>query len=105
MSLSDAVKSLPDGVRIELDVSPGAKQFQIQRYNQWRGRIEVKVVSPAQRGRANEELLREFARLFNVPTGSVSLLSGSTSSKKTIKISHVSIDAVLETLKEMVGDG
>ena len=67
MSLSNALHTLPDGVCIDVDVNAGAKFFQIQGYNQWRKRIEVRVSSVPQKGLANKELMVEFSTLFNVP--------------------------------------
>jgi hypothetical protein len=105
MPIADALRTLPDGVCINVDVSPNAKCFQIQGYNQWRKRIEVRVSSPAQKGAANEELTRKFSSLLNIPPQTVSIHSGSTTSKKTLKIHNISIDKVLKILQEILTNG
>jgi len=105
LSLSNALHTLPDGVYIDVDVNAGAKFFQIQGYNQWRKRIEVRVASVPQKGLANKELMVEFSTLFNVPVRKVSICSGSTTSKKSIKINDVSIDKVLRIVEDRLHDG
>ena len=105
MSLSNALHTLPDGVCIDVDVNAGAKFFQIQGYNQWRKRIEVRVSSVPQKGLANKELMVEFSTLFNVPVQKVSICSGSTASKKSIKINDISIDKVLRIVEDRLHDG
>ena len=105
MSFLNALHTLPDGVCIDVDVNAGAKFFQIQSYNQWRKRIEVRVSSVPQKGLANKELMVEFSTLFNVPVQKVSICSGSTASKKSIKIDDISIDKVLRIVEDRLHDG
>ncbi len=100
MSILDALHALPDGVCIDMDVNAGAKFFRIQGYNQWRKRIEVCVASVPRKGLANKELMLEFSTLFNVPVQNISICSGSTASKKSIKIHDISIDKVLKIVED-----
>jgi uncharacterized protein (TIGR00251 family) len=95
MPFSDALRFKDSAVFIDIEVTPGSKVTQIPSgYNEWRKRIEVKLSEAAQKGKANEQLTEQFALLFDIPLARVSLESGRTSSKKTIRVDGISLEDV-----------
>jgi uncharacterized protein (TIGR00251 family) len=75
-------------VRIDLRVSPGAARSEIVgRYGMgWK----VRVAAAAADGRANAELVRLLATVFDVPERSVSIVTGRHSRTKTVEVDGVS---------------
>lgn len=54
--------------------------------------LKVKIKAPAVENKANEELVKFFAKLLKVSKSSVSLKSGGTSKVKTLCIEGCTID-------------
>ena len=103
MSFEDAVKVSSDGIIIDLEVSPGSKETKVPSgYNEWRKRIEAKLKAPPEKGKANEELIRALSVLLKVPPSNMSITSGATDSRKSIKVHGISRDDVLTILRSKV---
>ena len=100
MPFSDALREKNGSVFIDIEVTPGSKVVQVPSgYNEWRKRIEVKISEIAQKGKANEQVIEEMAAFFNVSASCVSIETGMTNSKKTVKIEEISLEDVQEKLK------
>lgn len=96
--MKDALRQVLDGVILDLEITPNAKNTEVHGYNQWRKRIEVRLSEMAQKGKANEQLVSFFSDLLNVSSGKIEIISGHTSSKKSVKITGVKADDVLGVL-------
>ena len=96
--MKDALRQVPDGVILDLEITPNAKETEIHGYNQWRKRIEVRLSEQAQKGKANEQLVSFFSDLLNVSSGEVEIIAGHTSSKKSVKVIGVKAGDVLGVL-------
>lgn len=97
----DAIRKTDGGVLIDVEVSPSSKRTEIPSgYDEWRKRIVVKVTAPPRGGKANTELVREIALRLGIPTSSVSIVAGKTSTKKTIKVLGVEPSTVYTILFE-----
>ena len=95
MSFADAIRATKDGVVIDFEVSPGAKSAEMPSgYNPWRKRIEAKIRAPPEKGKANDELIGAISSLFNVPAKDVEIVSGATSSRKSILVRGISVSDV-----------
>ncbi|MGB1698179.1 MAG: DUF167 domain-containing protein [Thermoplasmatota archaeon] len=78
----EAVQADGDGTRLLLEVTPGAKTPQFPAgFNQWRGRISVKVRPQPQGGRANEAVLEAVSAI-----GPCTIIAGASDSRKTVRI-------------------
>ena len=64
-----AIKTIPDGITILIEVSPNSDKFQITGYNDWRKTLEVKIKSPPTKGKANKEIINEFSKLTGCHCG------------------------------------
>lgn len=98
MTMKDAIRQTPDGVILDLEISPGAKETSVHGFNPWRKRIEVRLSERAQKGRANEQLISFFSELFEVNSRNVQIITGLTNSKKSVKILGAKSDDILKVL-------
>lgn len=96
--MKDAVRQVEDGVILELDISAGSKETAIKGYNPWRKRIEIRLSERAQKGKANAELMYFLSDLFKVHSREVEIVSGSTNSKKSVKIIQAQAEDILKIL-------
>lgn len=96
--MKDAIKITREGVILDLEISAGAKETAIQGYNPWRKRIEVRIAQRAQKGKANAELILFFSSLFNIHSKNIEIVSGVTSSKKSIMIFQGKQEEILDKL-------
>jgi uncharacterized protein (TIGR00251 family) len=98
--MKDAIKPSHDGVILDLEISAGAKETSVYGYNPWRKRIEIRLSERAQKGRANAELVSFLSGLFKVNSGNVRIISGLTSSKKSVKITGIDAPMVLQVITQ-----
>jgi len=98
--MKDAVRQVEDGVILELEISAGAKETAVQGYNPWRKRIEMRLSERAQKGKANAELISFLSLLFNVHSRNIQIISGSTNSKKSVKIIQAQAEDILKILSQ-----
>jgi uncharacterized protein (TIGR00251 family) len=96
--MKEAVRQTRDGVIIDLEISPGAKDTSVRGFNPWRKRIEVRLSQRAQKGKANEQLISFFSELFEVNSRNVQIITGLTNSKKSVIILGAKSDDILKVL-------
>lgn len=98
--MKDAVKETPDGVTLDLEISPGAKGTAVHGYNPWRRRIEIRLSEKAEKGRANDQLVSFLSDLFGVSSRNVQIITGMTNSKKSVKILGARAEDILKVLTD-----
>ncbi|VVB90182.1 putative ACR, YggU family [uncultured archaeon] len=96
--MKDAIKQTKDGVILDLDISPGARETAVKGYNPWRKRIEIRLSERAEKGKANDQLVLFLSGLFGVNSGNVHIITGLTNSKKSVKITGLKIPDILKVL-------
>jgi len=62
------------------------------------GMLKVKVSAPPEKGKANECLLKFLAKKLGVKKSAVSIISGTSSPVKHLRVSGVSADTLLKKL-------
>jgi len=103
LPISDAVRKSPEGVLIDIEVTPGTKTTQVPSgYNTWRKRIEVRLSEAAQKGKANQQLLELLASVLGVKVSDVTLVSGPTTHRKTVHVRGIDMEHVVELLSSLV---
>lgn len=103
MSIKDAVREGNDGVLIDIEVTPGTKTVKVPSgYNPWRKRIEVRLSREAQKGKANQQLIRELSGMLGVSENDVTLISGHTGHKKTVHIRGINLEHVLNLMDSLI---
>lgn len=98
--MKDAIRQTRDGVVLDLEISPGAKETVVHGYNPWRRRIEIKLRERAEKGKANAELISFLSGLLGVNSRNVEIIAGLTSSRKSVKIAGASAPDVLLVLAQ-----
>ncbi len=98
--MKDAVRQTREGVVLDLEISPGAKETCMHGYNPWRKRIEVRLSERAQRGKANEQLISFLSDLFHVNSREVRIITGTANSKKSLLIIGAQMPEILRILTE-----
>lgn len=83
------------GVILNLRVKPNSSCFKLRKFDASRNELSVNVCSPAQKGKANKELLKGLKGIF---ASEVELLKGEKSDKKTVVV-HAGIEQVLAAIK------
>ena len=75
---SEIVKNHVDGATINLFVKSGAENniFPVS-LNEWRKRIEIKVIAEAKENKANLEVIKLIAGFYNKPVRNVTIIKGS----------------------------
>ena len=61
--------------------------------------FKVKVTSPPVEGLANKALIELFAKRIGVPKGSIDIISGKSSRRKSLRIDDLSLKEVTERLE------
>jgi len=103
MSVKDAVREWDVGVLIDIEVTPGTKTVKVPSgYNPWRKRIEVRLSREAQKGKANQQLIRELSEMFGIKENDVTLVSGHTGHKKTVRIRGMNLEQVLNLMESLI---
>ena len=87
-----------DAVTFNVRVQPRASKSGVA--GELDGAIKIRVAAPPVEGEANNELIRFLAKLFDLPRANVSLISGSTSKNKVVKVSGISPNDVERKLSE-----
>lgn len=104
MEWHKAVESDGDGCALLLEVTPNSREGAFPAgFNDWRGRIGVRVHGPAIEGRANRDLVATVARFFHVPPNRVSVESGEADRRKRVSIAGLSREAALAALAPELG--
>jgi len=86
------------GVTFAVRVQPRASKSGVA--GELDGILKIRLAAPPVDGEANEELIHFLARFFGVPRANVSIISGSTSKNKIVKVSGVSPNDAKRKLNE-----
>lgn len=104
--LADALFEDRHGTQIAIEVSAGAKTEAFPAgYNEWRKTIGCRVTAHALEGRANKAVMSLIAQKLGVPTSTVSIHSGATSSLKKVLVTGISKKELLAFLQREEEDG
>jgi uncharacterized protein (TIGR00251 family) len=105
MRLVGALKAVPEGVMIRVEVKPDSRNLGVEGYNAWRRTIIIRVTERAQFGKANTQLIRYLAQFFERPVKDVILVSGHTSSRKVVLLSNALAEEVDSIITKAIADG
>lgn len=103
MQLADALRTVPEGVIIRIEVSPGSRSLGVSEYNAWRRTLCIKLTEHAQKGKANEQLVRYLALLFDKPVSDVQLISGYTNTRKEVLVRNIGVEEIESSINVRLG--
>jgi uncharacterized protein (TIGR00251 family) len=90
------IKSHDKGTLLDIRVKPRSKKQAIF-LNQYVCNVHVKA--PPTRDQANQEVLKLFAQKLGIPAHRIQIISGRKSTKKTLLIEGMNVEAVSAALK------
>jgi uncharacterized protein (TIGR00251 family) len=89
-------------ILLNVEVKPGSKKTEIRGVDEWRECIEIAVRERAERGSANQELVRFLSSLFSLPSNQITIVKGERSRKKSIRISGLTKDELVLALENEI---
>ncbi len=91
----EAIENRNGDILLNIKVVPNALRFEIKGKNPWRNNIKIAVPAPAEKGKANKELLEKLKNTLNKKA---KIKSGKKSTEKKILIKNISTDEAEEKL-------
>jgi len=80
----------PEGVRLELRVTPRAGRNELVGVRE--GRLQVKVTAAPEDGKANAAVIKLLAKLWKVPQSAFEIAAGHSSRDKSLLLHGVKLD-------------
>ena len=88
-----------DSVIISIEVSAGKKkEIFPDGYNPWRKAFGITVKELPIEGKANKAIIKLISKYFSIPSNSVTIISGQTSSVKKVRICGITRQQVIELI-------
>lgn len=81
---------------ISVLIQPNSKKSEIQGIHDQK--LKIRISSPPVDGKANEEVIRFFAKLLGIKKNQIEILKGHTDKNKLIKISEITEAHFLEKM-------
>jgi uncharacterized protein len=91
------IHDTPAGALFTIRLHPRAKKNAIT--GEIGDALKLSLTSPPVDGRANDACIEFFAKLLKVPRSSVTIASGQTSRRKTIRVAGISADEVRKRIE------
>ena len=89
-------RSLASPTLVRLRVVPGSRRSEL--VGRHGGAWKLRVHAPAERGKANDEVVRLLARTLGVPRSSVRIVHGHTTADKLVEVAETTSAQVEERL-------
>ena len=95
------VKKHQEGAIFDIFVTPKAHNIVFPAgYNDWRRCIEMNVCAPAEKDKANKEVIQTVAGFFNKPLSDIYILAGRNNREKTILVKGETVGFVTDRLRD-----
>jgi uncharacterized protein (TIGR00251 family) len=101
--LEKAVSQKGSEIFLDIEVSTGSRDPGIAGFNEWRGRISVRVRSPPKKGAANREVIELLSTALGLRETDLDIVSGQTSGQKRVTIRNGNLETILNRLEEVIG--
>lgn len=86
-----------DGVTLKIKVVPGASRTRIA--GQLDDALKIQLATAPEKGKANKELIRFLADLFDLPKNQLTLINGEHNVKKEIFIDNTNPQTLLSKIQ------
>lgn len=96
------IRPTDDGWLIPVLGQPGARRNAVVGIHD--GRLKVAVTQVAKKGKANREILKVLAEFLNLPRGQLSVVTGETTSRKSVRITKIPLKQLMDRLEELNQD-
>jgi len=85
----DWLREADGGCILDIYVQPSASRTEIVGIEQWRERLKISVIARPHGGEANREVLQALAGWTGVSVSEMSIVSGHSSRRKSVKIEDI----------------
>ena len=89
-----------NGVVLKIKAVPNSSKNEI--CGLLEGSLKVKIKAPAVENKANEELVKFFAKILKLPKSAVTLKTGATSKIKSLYIEGCTIDKIKDVCANII---
>ncbi len=96
--LKEALNQTTQGTIITIKVIPNSKKFDFTLADEWTSALKFKIINPAQKGKANEELVEKLSKIFKTKA---KIVSGQKNSKKLVLLKNLKKEQVIKTLENL----
>lgn len=86
------LKVADNAVLLPVKAVPGASRTRCA--GEWNGRAKIAVAAPPEQGKANQAIIAFLADLLQLRRRDVSIVAGTTSPLKTVRIEGVTVERV-----------
>lgn len=97
------LRQTENGVLLRIHAQPGSRRNEI--VGEHDGRLKIAVTQVAEKGKANKAILKLLAKELDVSKSQLEITAGETASKKTVRISNASVEALSEQIRSLVESG
>jgi uncharacterized protein len=101
MDISTAVSSSGKEVSVRVKVVPGTSRSKV--VGMLGDRLKLAVAAPPEAGKANKAVCKLLANVLDVPARDVAVSVGTTNPQKTLTVTGVSLDQVVQRLALLLG--
>ncbi len=100
--ITAAVGSSGEGVALRVKVVPGASRSKV--VGMLGDRLKLAVAAPPEGGKANKAVCKLIAEGLGVPGRDVEVSVGTSKPQKTLTITGLTVDGVIERLESLMAD-
>ncbi len=95
----EAIKPHPRGLTIQFEVAAGSSTLEVPSgFNPWRKALAARLTEEPTKGKANQQLVGEVARILEIPESNVDVLSGHKSARKILLVTGLDPDVAIRRL-------
>ncbi|MBU0496580.1 MAG: DUF167 domain-containing protein [Candidatus Thermoplasmatota archaeon] len=101
MTWNNAVTTTKNGCTISLHVIPNSEQPQFPGpYNPWRNTIDITITANLHHNQGNQEIIITLAHFFSLNTQNITIIKGQKNRNKTIQLTTITKEKILQRLKD-----
>ncbi len=86
------IRKHADGVLLDIKVTPNGGRNSVDGVHN--NRLKIRIQAPPEDGKANEEIIKFFAKLFGCRKAEVEIVKGLQSREKTVLVSGVTEETI-----------
>ena|GEM_PF-396015 len=90
------VEDKGEGVEFEVKVIPGSSRTAVA--GEYDGRVRLTIAAPPEKGKANKALIKFLAETLALRKNDITIVKGSTSPLKRLRLRGISADELLQRL-------
>ena len=100
IKLTAIIKKSNDGVMLPCMIQPRSSQNKI--IGLYGELLKIKLTAPPVDGKANAALIKYLSKVVNMPRGTMTITSGLTSRRKTVRFSGINIEDLIDKIIKVV---